>query len=412
MDNKVRSDKGINVKYAFLQGSYWLFLQVVLGFMVMIYKNYGFSNFQIGIIGTCIAAGCAIFQPLYGILCDRFQSVRKIVVPMAAAGIAALLCLPFGNGKPVVTGLIVVLVNVCYSDLIPVFDGWAARLKADGHALNYGFGRSFGSAFYALGGLVGILYDRIGLNYVYIFGSILGVIMIVAVLLLPDPVSKSEEKPDVLKMLKVLVRSRRFVSLLVVSFFLYIANNMFFIYYAIFLGDMGGESGALGIGMLIMNLTEVPVMLFSKKFVKKIRPTTLLVTSFAFQGLRYFLVSIAPNVNAAIGVNVIHGLCFGLMYVALVEYLPSILDSDIIISAQTILTGVGICGGTVGGILSSILTNTIGIRSMYHLLGVLPVIAILIFLVTDRLFHNDPILTMDGAATVPAAGKGVSVSAE
>ena len=66
-----KKDRGINFKYAFLHGSYWLFLQVVLGFMVMIYKEYGFSNMQIGMIGTCIAGGCAIFQPIYGILCDR-----------------------------------------------------------------------------------------------------------------------------------------------------------------------------------------------------------------------------------------------------------------------------------------------------------------------------------------------------
>lgn len=394
MEN-IKKDKHINFKYAFLQGSYWLFLQVVLGFLVMIYKNYGFSNLQIGMIGTCIAAGCAIFQPIYGIICDRFRSVKGVVVPLAIAGVIALMFLPMGNGKPVVTGIIVVLVNVCYSDLIPVFDGWGARLKADGHDLNYGFGRSFGSAFYALGGLVGIIYDIIGLNYVYVFGGLLAVIMVIATVLLPDPVSTSEKKPSVLKMLKTLVKSRRFVSLLLVSFFLYIANNMFFLYYAIFLMDMGGNSGAVGIGMFVMSVTEVPVMLLSKKYLKKIKPIHLLVVSFACQALRYLLVSLAPTVPMAITFNVIHGLCFGLMYIALVEYLPTMLDKDIIISAQTILTGIGVCGGTVGGVLASLLSNSMGIRNMYHIIGIFPIIGIVIFLITNRFFKNDPILKMN-----------------
>ncbi len=390
-----KKDRGINFKYAFLHGSYWLFLQVVLGFMVMIYKEYGFSNMQIGMIGTCIAGGCAIFQPIYGILCDRVGSVKKVVVPMAIAGCVALLCLPFGNHQPVLTGAIVVLVNVAFSDLIPVFDGWGARLKTDGHNLNYGFCRSFGSMFYAFGGLVGILYDIIGLKYVYVFGAVLIAIMVIAVIALPDPVTVSEKKPSVFKMLKFLFRSRRFVSLLVVSFFLYIANNMFFIYYALFLGEMGGASGALGIAMFIMNICEVPVMMFSKKYVKKIKATHLLMISFVFQGIRYLLVSLSPGIAMGIGANVIHGLCFGLMYVALVEYLPTLLDKEIIISAQSILTGVGICGGTVGGIVSSLLSNSIGIRNMYHLLGLLPVIALIIFVITNALFKNDPILKMN-----------------
>lgn len=394
MEN-IKKDKHINFKYAFVQGAYWLFLQVVLGFLVMIYKNYGFSNLQIGMIGTCIAAGCAVFQPIYGIICDRFQSVKKVVVPLAIGGVVALMFLPMGNGKPVVTGIIVVLVNVCYSDLIPVFDGWGARLKADGHDLDYGFGRSFGSAFYALGGFAGIIYDMIGLDYVYVFGGILAAVMVVATLLLPDPISASEKKPSVLKMLKTLIKSRRFVSLLVVSFFLYIANNMFFLYYAIFLTEMGGSSGALGIGMFVMSVTEVPVMILSQKYVKKVKASHLLLISFAFQGLRYLLVSFAPTVPTAIVFNIIHGLCFGLMYIALVEYLPTMLDKDIIISAQTILTGVGVCGGTVGGILASLLSNSIGIRNMYHMIGIFPVIGILVFLITNRLFRNDPVLKMN-----------------
>lgn len=388
-------DKKINFKYSLLQASYWLLLQATFPFLIMIYQSYGFSNMTIGMIATGIAAGCAIGQPLYGIACDKFQSVRKVVIPMIILGCIVLMFLPFGNGKPLLTGIIVVTVNVCFSDLIPVFDGWGARLKADGHPLNYGFCRSFGSLFYAIGGLCGIVYDAFSLKLIYPVMIVLTLFMFFSVGTLPDPAIVSEQKPKILNMLKVLVKSRRYVVLLVVSFFCYIANNCFFIYYPLFLQEMGGGSGPYGIALFVMNVCEVPVMLLSKKYVKKIKAHHLLMISFAFQGIRYFMVSLAPNVGFGIGANVIHGLCFGLMYVALVEYLPTFLDKEILISAQTILTAVGIGGGTVGATLAGIMTSTIGIRNMYHIIGALPLVGLVIFAITFNLFKNDPILKMN-----------------
>ncbi len=388
------TDRGINFKYSFLQASYWLLLQATFPFLIMIYQSYGFSNMTIGMIATGIAAGCAIGQPLYGIVCDKFQSVKKVVIPMIILGCAVLMFLPFGEGKALLTGIIVVTVNICFSDLIPVFDGWGARLKADGHKLNYGFCRSFGSLFYAIGGLCGIVYDAAGLWLIYPVMIVLSLFMIVSVGTLPDPVTASEKKPKLLSMFKVLVKSRRYVSLLVVTFLCYIANNCFFVYYPLFLQEMGGGSGPYGVALFVMNVCEVPVMLLSKKYLKKIKAHHLLMISFAFQGIRYLLVSVAPNVGFGIGANVIHGLCFGLMYVAWVEYLPKFLDKEILISAQTIMTAVGIGGGTVGATVAGIMTSTIGIRNMYHIIGIFPAAALVIFVITYNAFKKDPILKM------------------
>jgi hypothetical protein len=57
--------KNTTVAYGLMIGLYWLTFNSMLSFANMLYKAHNFSNYQIGLAGTCTAISNVIAQPTW-----------------------------------------------------------------------------------------------------------------------------------------------------------------------------------------------------------------------------------------------------------------------------------------------------------------------------------------------------------
>lgn len=75
-----------------------VFHPVLQGFLVPFLIENGYTNIQIGIISSFISLMTVIAQPMWGFLCDRFETVKKILVPaMLVSGIIVAALPSFRN---------------------------------------------------------------------------------------------------------------------------------------------------------------------------------------------------------------------------------------------------------------------------------------------------------------------------
>jgi PPP family 3-phenylpropionic acid transporter len=101
--------------------------------------------------------------------------------------------------------------------------------------------------------------------------------------------------------------------------------------------ENGATYSLTGYGLSFQGLCELPLFYFSAKIIARwgIR-TTLLVTVFA-TALRMFLYSVVKNPQAAIAIELLHGVSWSLFWVVCVEYVNMLVREDWRATGQSLL---------------------------------------------------------------------------
>ena len=79
----------MNLKFALIQATYWMTNCVFFNFLVLLLKDFGYSELQSGVIsmvGTIVLTAC---QPLWGMLCDRAPRIKPILIGVPADSLRA-----------------------------------------------------------------------------------------------------------------------------------------------------------------------------------------------------------------------------------------------------------------------------------------------------------------------------------
>ena len=346
-----------------MQGLYWAAYTVLFGFFVPLLKDWGYSNFMIGITMTIVSLTRMIAQPLWGMYCDRKGRVREIfVILMASSGVIALF-LPLGAGSFAVSFIIVFLLSVTMQSMYPLIDAWSIGLNNDGHNIDFSITRSFGSLTYAIFAAgFGWILDRFGA-----YTRIPAYLVLTAFLILIALTVKSPSAGDTCEthgsaregVIRTLSRNRGYTVFIVANMLMYLIYGALNSFLPVHIQDLGGTNIHLGLCFTIMGICQVIGMIIFSILRRKIYISlhkTLIVSMFLFV-FKGFLVAISRSLEIVLILQVIDLVSYGMYFPSAISYINEKVGSGSLMTAQTIFSastyGMGAMAGSfAGGVIS------------------------------------------------------------
>lgn len=263
------------------------FVSVLSVYLTNIGKSGGEMSFIVSASGIFSFA----MLPFTGYLCDRTGKSRFISgALLVAMGAMALI---FSQCRQVwALFLLEGLLMACLNSAMPISERLAAATK-----FRYGVLRVWGTIGYAAGaqaaGLAIQHFPPIVLFALVFLSTVIAAIGFAGAedpILPAAPEQEREEKrrPPLSSFLK----NPQFLLFLLIAFLFYASSGVNFNYAAYLLDTLGVPTGAVGTVLAVGTLVELPIILFSNKFMDRFSGKTLLLL--------------------ACGMNVVQFLCYGL----------------------------------------------------------------------------------------------------
>lgn len=359
-------------------GAYYFFFFVAFGalypMLPLFLREQGMSGQQIGIITGIGPVMTVLFQPLWGMIVDRWQAQRLVL--FGTLGIAALLSVLY----PQVDGYLLFLtlfagMAMFHSSGVPILDSISLRTVQQ-YGGDYGSLRLWGAIGFAVASwFAGKMADLSGLQsifYVYA-GAMVACVLLTRAL----PKDSNQMKFELRKGLGKLVRLPRFLVFLFGTFLIFgtiQANNS---YYSIFFTAIGGNVAGVGLSFLIAAGSEAPVMRFAGRAIQRTGLTWALVISGLISALRWLFYGYEPSPTLVMSLLFVQGLSTGLYLPAAAQFVRENTPEEIRVTALGIYSAIGNgLGSMAGTMVGGLLLDSVGIFGTYTVFGVASLVGV------------------------------------
>ncbi len=319
------------------------------------------------IVGVLMSVGTLLsilVQPVWGLLVDRYRQTKLVLI--LSISIPAILSYLYSLKLFIVIVVVYIVSIVFQATQSPIADSYAVSAARKGRT-SYGTIRSLGSLGTALGGYAGGFYlSGFGITELWIPFLALSLAGAATVLSLSRSTERNAAALSLSQGFKELLGNRMFVMFLVACFFVNQTLTAYNSFFVLAFQDAGGSYSLVGTALLLASLTNIPSMLLAARILRRIgHERTLLLAAF-FYAMRWGIQWLFPVPAVMVGVQVLHGLSFGLFYVAAVEYVANASGKKMQATGQSIFNMVfsGL-GGIVGNLLNGYLYHAGGAQVMY-----------------------------------------------
>ncbi len=355
-----------------MQWFYWSSILCFSGFLVPFLSESGYTNVQIGIITSVISLMTIIAQPVWGYLCDRFETVKKIlIVSMLISGIASAF-LPAFRGHLGIVIAISSVFSLAANSMPTIIDTWTLKSAVYKPRILYGTTRAAGSAGYAILAVIcGKLFDVYGLAYsFYAFIFFAAVTAAIAVSMdescMRQGPSHRRSQVSVKSLVRSVISNYDYMAFLIFGTVFSIGMRGTLTFFPVLLRYVGGTNTDLGWSILVMAGSEIPPLILSARLLKRFKPQTLLMATMFLYVLRIGFHIPLHSVTGLILIQLTQAFTFGLYLPALLYFVDRVAPSHLKTAYQTLAvsfnSGVGsIVGNYVGGII----VDTWGIYAYY-----------------------------------------------
>jgi PPP family 3-phenylpropionic acid transporter len=343
-------------------GLSYLGLGALVPFLALILKERGVDGWMLTCALGALPLSRLVFGPLWSVLADRYQAPTRMVrIGGVLSAVGALMLWSVPAGWMIVVAMLVLSVGRAPAG--PVLDG--LTLSALPERTEYGRVRRWGSLGFMVGVLgVGWLMDNtlVGPIEVTVVAAVLFVVLAVRM-----PSSDAMERVEILPALRDLMRDR-FVRWMIPAAALHFAphvGNTSFI--AVHLDGLGmaalWTSAAIAGGVTL----EIMLMGWSGRILHRIGMERLLLISVALAIPRWALMTVLTDPVAIVAVNTVHGVTFGMFWIASVALMNKRAPAKVATSAQGLLAlAVGGIGSSLGVMGASWIATTWDTTVMYE----------------------------------------------
>lgn len=358
-----------NIKYAAIQGFYWMMFCSVIGYVSTYLLNHEFNNSQIGAILAISNIVAVIIQPIIADFVDKQKKISLITIICYLLTIILILSiiLTFIGISFIVLCMIITPIITVITALHPLVNSLSFLYEKDGVLINFGLARGFGSLSYALVSII------IG-NFIEIFSptiipifyviTILGILIFVSTFRLPKVSnemriksnkrveSPNKEKTSILIFIK---KYRKFMVMLCGAVFILFDHSLINNFFAQIVFEIGGDNAQMGKAISLSAAVELPMMLYFNKLKNKINCGTLLKLSGVLFTVKHFLTYIADSMSLLYLAQVFQLVAFGLFIPAAVYYVKQIMEEIDATKGQAFIT----ISITLGGVFASLVGGRI-----------------------------------------------------
>ena len=346
-------------------------------------KERGLSGTRTAIILSITPVMMFLVQPFYGMLADRFGYKKTLLLSSLLASICYVFYL--FNGGFGYLFMITVFMAIFYNTLQPVLDSLSLKLVKSNPAFSYGTLRIAGAAGWAFTGIInGHLIDALNTTVIFAVSAVSMLLtFIFAFTLHPDKEKVVATSDQSFKNIKDVFGNKVLLFLLFCIFLVSAGATTIWNFYSIYMKQNGASASLVGYGLSFQGLCELPLFYFSARIIGKLGiRTTLLITVFA-TALRLFLYSVVKNPQAAIAIELLHGISWSLFWVVCVEYVNILVREDWRATGQSLLYAAYYgAGAIVGNFWTGYLSDTkMKIAEIFLLnAGIAATVGVLIFI--------------------------------
>lgn len=312
--------------------------------------------------------------PVTGYLCDRTGRPKRIsgILLLLLAGCALI----FGGCRRVwalfvLNGLIMSFTN----SVMPVSERLAGACR-----FRYGTLRVWGTFGYAAGAqAAGLLIGNLP-------GMALFAVVAVAALLaalgywgVEDPLPEKppeEDQTESRARLSSLITQPQFLLYLLVAFLFSGASGVNMNFAPLLLRELGISTGAVGTVLFFSTLVEIPLVVFSNRFMDRFSGKTLLLAAFGIGLVQYVCYAFAPAAGAVIAAMVLLKAISSTLFMMLIlKIVRNLIDPRLTTTGISVVNTVNSLGTIVMQNLSGPIADARGIRTVYLVLCVLLLLA-------------------------------------
>jgi PPP family 3-phenylpropionic acid transporter len=235
----------------------------------------------------------------------------------------------------------------------------------------------------AMAFISGLVIDRNGIVWAY---WIYAVGMILTLLVSQGLVfNKVEKQVSFWSGIGALLANRRWVLFLGMVFICGVGMASINTYQFVYLAEIGASKSLMGLSLAISTLSELPVMFFGDRLLKRFQARGLLVLGMVVIGVRVLLYAAFNSPIAILFIQLMHGFTFPAIWIAGVSYAHENAPSALKATAQGLFgaTMMGI-GAGVGSFLGGLLIGSIGGRGMYLVFGALVLVSVAFFTLVEH----------------------------
>lgn len=363
---------------------------ILFPFLNVYYKSIGLNGTQIGLINT-LGPLIAIFAgPMWGLLCDRLGRFRLLL------GIVILGSILFGLSLSLVTTFSAILgvaavFNLFNCAVQPLVDSYNLTILGE-HRERYSEQRLWGTfGFLSTSIFAGSVFDKIGLRYLFSGYALCLGLLLVTLIWLP-PVTAYLGRA-VFKGFTRMLRQPVWIVLTVAVVLVMIANNSWVNFLGITVKEMGARDSLVGWMWCVGAFSEIPVMLYGTRLLRKWGAKKMIAIGFLFYGIRLVLYSVMPVPEWVLGINLMQGLSFAFYWLGGVNYVSQITPDHLRATGQSLLSSFyNIAGVTAGPIIGAAF-DSLGSSRMYLLAAMTAWSGLMVFILGTLRLRKQAVLT-------------------
>jgi MFS transporter, PPP family, 3-phenylpropionic acid transporter len=357
-------------------------------FIVLFYQSLGFSGAQIGLLTGLTPLVAMVGAPFWTGVADATQKHRWIMGVALLAASASMLIVPYLTAfLPV---LILLMVYNLFGSPISSLADSATMAMLGPEKQMYGRIRLGGALGYGLSAPVaGLLVQVYGLRAAFLGCALL---MFLSFLVSQKFVySKLREGSFSFKNLRVLMSRPRWIYFLSLAFSGGFALASAHYYFFPYMKELGAKESLMGLGLTIGLVSEIPMMVYGHKLLRRFKPFGLLKLAIGVTVLRLLLLAATWNPNFVLVIQLLGGMTFPVVWIAGVSFADENAPEGMKATAQGILNAVVIgFGVATGGFVGGLLLESIGGRGLHLVFGVIVLVFLIVISILTARLPEEP----------------------
>lgn len=364
-----------SLNFALFFFAYYGYVGVFSPYASLYFADRGLSATQIGILMSLMQV-MRIFGPnLWGWVAD--QSRRRVLVLRLTSIVAALsFCGMFVGQSFMFFFALMVTVNLFTSAQGPISE--ALMLSSmRGDLTHYGRVRLWGSVgFIVLVTLSGYALDWQGIELMPWIALLMLVMVTSVTFSLHEEPATQHAQPS--HSVRELLSRTSVLSFFASTFLMIAAHSSLYVYYSLYLSDMGYSKTVIGLMWSLGVIAEILFFFYQAPLFRRFGVRKLMLFSLAIAVIRFLMIGWgAQSLSVLLIAQVLHAATFGVHHSASVATLQRWFAGPLQARGQALYISISYgLGGTVGGLLLSACWDTFGARWVYVLAAIMSLLGL------------------------------------
>jgi PPP family 3-phenylpropionic acid transporter len=345
---------------------YFAYVGLVSPFASLFFLERGFSVIEIAVLMSMLQVTRIVGPFSWGWLSD-YLSDRINIIRFCACLAAAVFCCIFFLQSYAAFFVWMFVLHTILSSLMPLGESATvhALFKDNSFDKRYGRLRLWGSiGFIAMVLFAGELFQQKSIELYPIVGTAVLILLAIMTFCLHEP--KMERRKMVKGELLVVLFNPDVRWFLLSGFFMIFAHAALYVFYSLYLADLGYNKFQIGLFWALGVAAEVIFFYFQSKVLSRLDPEVILQISFGIGVFRFILIAFFPLTWVLILAQLMHGATFGAHHSAATKLLQRWFTGPLQARGQALMATVSYgLGGTLGGLMAGWLWDATQPRNVF-----------------------------------------------